>query len=118
MEDHSPRSSHKGQYYSDAHDIGNSGTGTVNINWDEGNYQFITLTGNITFTFSNLQAGGRYLLEIRTGAGGFTVVWPTITWLREAGAAPIIPTAASKTAVLGLSSSDGALVISSYGDNA
>ena len=112
-----PRTAHDGQYYSKFHNKGNSGAGTVNIDWDEGNFQLLTLTGSPTLTFSNMQAGGRYLLKIKTGAGSFSVTWPTITWLRTGGAAPSVPAAASKTAVAAFSY-DGTDIDGSYADNA
>jgi len=99
------------------HDNGNSGSGTVTIDWDNGNSQLLTLTGSPTLAFSNGQSGFRYLLEIRTGAGSFTVTWPTVTWMRSGGTAPTVPTAASKTALVGLSY-NGTTYIGSYGDNA
>jgi len=110
------RKTYDSQYLSAINDLGNSGSGTVTVDWDNGNYQTLTLTGNCTIAFSNGQAGGRYLLEINTGAGGFTVTWPSITWLRSGGVAPTVPTAASKTAVVGLSKNATAY-IGSYGDN-
>lgn len=111
-----PSTEHDSQYYSTVHNKGNSGSGTVTVNWDEGNFQMITLTGNITFAFSNGKAGGRYLLKIKTGAGGFTVNWPAITWLRTSGAAPTVPTAATKVAMVAVSY-DGVDYDGSYADN-
>lgn len=105
-----------GQYYSKIHPIGNSGGGTVTVDWNNGNYQTLTLTGSPTIAFSNGQAGARYLLKIKTGAGGFTVTWPTVNWLRPGGAAPVIPVAASKIAVVGVSY-DGIDYDGSYADN-
>jgi hypothetical protein len=111
------RKTFDGQYVSGPiHDNGNSGSGTVTIDWDNGNSQLLTLTGSPTLAFSNGVSGGRYLLEIRTGAGGFTITWPSVTWMRSGGTAPTIPTAASKTALVGLSY-NGSTYIGSYGDN-
>lgn len=53
------------------------------INWDNGNVQEITLTGNITsLTLSNPVSGARYLLVLKQdGTGGRTVAWPAaIKW--------------------------------------
>lgn len=117
MENHSARVSNEGQYYSKVFDKGNSGSGTVTLNWDDGAVQVLTLTGSPTIAFSSGQAGGRYLLKIKTGAGGFTVTWPIINWIRAAGAAPVVPTAASKIAMVGLFF-DGTDYDGSYADNA
>lgn len=50
----------------------------------------VTLTGNVTFTDS-LGAGESLLLHIDDGTG-FTITWPTITWVNNAGAAPTLAT--------------------------
>lgn len=117
MEVHSARMSSEGQYFSKPVDKENSGSGTVTINWDEGAVQILTLTGSPTIAFSNGQAGARYLLKIKTGAGSFTVTWPTINWIRASGTAPTVPTAASKIALIGLLY-DGADYDATYADNA
>lgn len=104
------------QYFSDAVVLGNSGSGTVTVNWDNGNFQVLTLTGSPTIALSNGQAGGRYLLKIKTGAGGFTVTWPTVNWIRSGGAAPTVPTAASKIALVALAF-DGTDYDATYADN-
>lgn len=109
------RKTYKNQYLSEVHDLGNL-TGTINVDWDNGNFQKGVLTGNTTFTFSNPQGGGRYFLEIDTGAGSFTLTWPTIVWMTSAGAAPVVPTAASKVCSIGLAYS-GSRYTGSYGDN-
>ena len=117
-QDFAGRKTFTGQYVSGPiYDNGNSGSGTVTIDWDNGNSQLLTLTGSPTLAFSNGVSGGRYLLEIRTGAGSFTVTWPAVTWMRSAGAAPTVPTAANKTALVGLSH-NGTTYVGSYGDNA
>jgi len=112
------RKNYTNQYGSGpVHDNGNSGSGTVTIDWDNGNSQLLTLTGSCTLAFSNGQSGFRYLLELRTGAGGFVVTWPTITWMRSGGTAPTVPTAASKTCLVGLSCNGTNSYVGSYGDN-
>lgn len=111
------RKTFTGQYVSGPiHDNGNSGSGTVTVDWDNGNSQLLTLTGSCAIAFSNGISGGRYLLEIRTGAGSFVITWPTVTWMRSGGTAPTVPTAASKTALVGLSY-NGSTYIGSYADN-
>lgn len=113
------RKTFTGQYVSGPiFDNGTSGSGTVTIDWDNGNSQLLTLTGSCTIAFSNGVSGGRYLLEIRTGAGSFVITWPTVTWMRSGGTAPTVPTAASKTALVGLSCNGTGSYVGSYGDNA
>lgn len=66
-----------GQYYSTEFDNGNA-TGTATINWANSNVQYVTLTGNTTFTFTNPGAGSRLILEV---AGAFTPTFPsTLRW--------------------------------------
>lgn len=83
-----------GQYYSPLDDDGNSGA-TITIDWDTGNEHYITLTGNVVLTLSNPKDGGRYVLVINTGAGGFTVTWPaSVLW--SGGVAAVSTLTASK----------------------
>jgi hypothetical protein len=50
---------------------------TTAINWSQGSYARITLTGNVTFTFSGAVDGQRLILEvIQDATGGRTVTWP------------------------------------------
>lgn len=73
---------------------GNSSTAQT-IDWSTGSAQLSTLTGNVTYTFSNPVAGGAYLLRIATGAGSFIATWPgTVKW--PGGSAPTITATASK----------------------
>lgn len=59
------------------YDAGNSGT-TKAINWNNGDQQKVTLTGNVTFSFSNVVAGRTYLLYlVQDGTGGRTCTFPT-----------------------------------------
>lgn len=117
MENHSARVSNEGQYFSKPVVNSVSGSGTVTINWDEGAVYILTLTGSPTIAFSNGQPGARYLLKIKTGAGSFSVTWPTINWIRAGGVVPTVPTESSKIAMIGLFF-DGADYDGSYADNA
>lgn len=75
-------------------DDGNSGTSDT-IDWANGSAHKSTLTGNVTYTFSNPVTGGAYLLKVLTGAGSFTVTWPgTVIW--SGGAAPTVTTTAAR----------------------
>jgi hypothetical protein len=59
------------------YDAGNSGTSKT-INWDNGDQQKVTLTGNVTFAFTNTVAGRAYVLYlVQDGTGGRTCTFPT-----------------------------------------
>ena len=70
-----------GQYFSTKYAAGNTST-ALTINWDNGNVQACTATGNVTFTFSNPKSGGRYMLIITQDAtGSRTYTWPAaVKW--------------------------------------
>lgn len=76
------------RYGSNEYDAGNSGTAQT-ITWSNGMNQKSTLTGNVTYTFSNPTAG-MMRLKIVQGAGPYTITWPTIKW--KGGTAPTIST--------------------------
>ena len=67
-----------------------SGT-SVSLDHSNGAIQTHVLTGNSTYTDA-LQSGEAITLMIDDGAG-FTVTWPTITWVNTSGA--IAPTLAT-----------------------
>lgn len=92
-----------GQVYSPIYDKGNSGTGTVTFNWDDGNKQIITLTGNPTFVFSNPQSGGDYQIIItQDDLGGKSITWPTdIKW--KGGITPTLTGVANSEDVVTIS---------------
>jgi len=70
-----------GQIYSPVNPKGNSST-AVTFNWNDGNIQSVTMTGNATFTFENPQSGASYQIIItQDGTGGRTITWPTIHWV-------------------------------------
>jgi hypothetical protein len=73
--------------------IGNSGT-TQTIALTSGSIQSCTLTGNCVFTMPTATAGKSFILELATGAGGFTAAFTGVIW--PGGTAPAITTAASK----------------------
>ena len=82
------------QYGGSDVDAGNSGSGTLNINWLQGQDQQVLLTGSVTFTFTApLGVSTRLLRLIQDGAGSHTVTWPaTVKW--PGGTAPTLTTAA------------------------
>ncbi len=66
-------------------------TGTsVALDHSNGAIQTHTLTGNTTYVDSILE-GEAITLMIDDGAG-FTVTWPTITWVNNGGVAPSLST--------------------------
>ena len=89
------------QYYSAKYDAGDSST-ALTINWNNGNCQIVTLTDNCTLTFSNPQAGGRYLLELLQDATGSRLVtFPaTVKW--SGSTAPTLTTTAGRTDIITL----------------
>ena len=62
------------------YDNGNSGAAKT-IDWALSNEQLLTMTGNCALTFSNPTPGGRYVLLVSTGAGGFALTFPgAVRW--------------------------------------
>lgn len=52
-------------------------SGAVEINWNQGNTQVITLTGNTTLTFANAKLNSFYtLIVIQDGSGGHSLSFP------------------------------------------
>ncbi len=89
-------------YHLDAteNNAGNSSTAQT-INWANASAQKSTLTGSVTYTFSNPVAGGAYVLRIATGAGTFTTTWPgTVTWLNATNIGPATDAAGSNTLIV------------------
>lgn len=79
------------------HDFGNSSTAQT-IDWSQSSTAKSTLTGNVTYTFSNPVTGGTYALKVNTGAGSFTTTWPAaVHW--TGGTAPTTTATASKVDV-------------------
>lgn len=70
------------------------------INWNNGNNQALTLTGNTTLAFSNPIEGAWYTLFIKQGPGApFTITWPgSVAW--SGGSAPTLTTTAGRTDVV------------------
>lgn len=90
-----------GQVASSINDAGNSGTSKT-INWNDGNVQFVDMTGNVTFTFSNPVSGAAYTLILKQDAtGSRTATWPAgVQW--PGGTAPTLSTAANSIDVVTL----------------
>jgi len=106
----------KGNYHIEPseYDAGNSSTAQT-IDWSNGSAQKSTLTGNVTYTFSNGVTGGAYVLKIATGAGSFTATWPAaVKW--AGGTAPTITTTASRVDLVNFYY-DGTTWFGSYSQN-
>jgi hypothetical protein len=90
-----------GQYGSTTVAAGNSSTSKT-LDWDDGNTQLLTLTGNCTLTLSNPKDGFRYLIALlQDGTGTRTVTWPSaVKW--QAGTAPTLSTTAGKCDIVTL----------------
>lgn len=90
-----------GQYFSTRYSAGNSST-AITLDFNNGNVQFVTMTGNCTFTLSNPKSGGRYILELlQDGTGSRTATWPaTVKW--SGGTTPTLTTTAGRTDIITL----------------
>lgn len=77
-----------GQVSSALKAIGTGGA-TKTIDWNEGNVQSVTLSANLTFTFTNPVTGAGYVLKITQDTTARTITWPaTVKW--AGGAAPTL----------------------------
>jgi hypothetical protein len=76
--------------------------GGVNIDWNEGNNQAITMTGNIALTCTNMQPGSWYTLELKQDATGSRIItsWPAEVEWPEATVPPL-STPAGRTDLFG-----------------
>lgn len=63
--------------------------GTV-IDWSQSPVQYLTLPGNVTFTFSNSVDGESITVILSNVATNYTVIWPTLLWPN--GATPTMTT--------------------------
>ncbi len=95
-------------------DDGNSSTADT-IDWSTGSAHKSTLTGNVTYTFSNPVTGGAYVLKILTGAGSFSTTWPgNVKW--PGGITPTITSTAARLDLVNLYY-DGTNYYGSYTQN-
>lgn len=93
--------------------IGNI-TGATTIDFDvRGNYISATLTGNVTFTFSNLRVGTTYVLLLsQDGTGGHTITWPAgLRW--PGGVTPTFNTTASRVSMVTVTPVSGSIALGS-----
>lgn len=83
-------------------------TGATTLNLANGNVFNLTLTGNVTFTFSGATSGKACAFSVyikQDGTGSRTVTWPTVKW--AGGVAPTLTTTANAIDVLVFESLDG-----------
>lgn len=85
----------------DVTDDGNSGTSKT-INWGSGNRHKLTLTGNVTLTFTAPSGDAVLsLILVQDGTGSRLVTWPSsVKW--PGGTAPTLSTGASKVDIVTL----------------
>lgn len=82
-----------------SHRAGGNATGATTHDLSLGDTTGYTLTGNVTFTFTNPTAGHYYTFVLtQDGTGSRLVTWPTIKWV--GGTAPTLSTAASKIDII------------------
>jgi hypothetical protein len=77
--------------------IGNSGTAKT-LDLTSGTYQTVTMTGNCTFTMPAIVAGKSFILEVNSGAGGFTGTFTSVKWPNNG--APTLTSTASRWDIL------------------
>lgn len=83
-------------------------TGATTLNLSNGNVFDVTLTGNVTFTFSGATASKACAFSLyrrQDATGGRTVTWPAS--VRWSGGAPTLTTAANSTDILVFETIDG-----------
>jgi len=91
----------QGQGYSERNTVTIAATTTVDFN--DGNVHYLNLSTNITtLNLNNPVAGGCYMLEIKQGAGPYTISWPaTIKWVNNS-AAPTLTATSGRTDIISL----------------
>lgn len=88
----------KATYYN----AGNSGVSKT-LSWNDGNSQKCTLTGNVTFTFTNPVAGSWYSLElVQDATGGRSITFPSSVRWTNNSVAPTLDTTANRFTLITL----------------
>jgi hypothetical protein len=79
--DNNAKMAAKGQYYS-VSNPNSTVSATATIDWSKGNTQRIGITQTTTLAFSNIKAGGRYILEVQQDeTGSRAITWPSsVVW--------------------------------------
>lgn len=91
----------QGQGYSERNSPTVAATTTVDFN--TGNVHYLNLSTNITtLTLSNPVAGACYMLEIKQGAGPYSITWPaTVKWVNNSSA-PTLTATSGRTDIISL----------------
>jgi hypothetical protein len=66
----------------------------ITLNLANGTVQILTLTGSPTITMPAAVAGKSFIIQLKTGAGSYSVTWTTVKW--PGGTAPTITSTASR----------------------
>ncbi len=97
-------------------EVGTANTSTAyTISLSNGSIQYLTLTGNCTYTFPTPVAGQSFtLIQKQDGTGGRTVTWPaSVKW--PGGTAPTLTSTASKADKFIFTAIDGSSWLGSNG---
>ena len=89
-------------------------TGATALDFDaRGNYISATLTGNVTFSVSNMRVGTTYMLFLsQDGTGGRTLTWPAgIRW--AGGVTPTFNTTAARCSLVTLTPFSASVALAS-----
>lgn len=81
--------------------IGDSGS-SVSVDWSNGASQFVTLSNNATFSFSNAVAGNTYYLRIQQGGYGNKQAYLPSNIVWNSGSVPVISVNSWTIDVIGL----------------
>ena len=88
---------------------GSQSTG-YNLNWDNGNIQKLTLTGNLAFSATNISDGTTYILKlVQDGSGNRTATWTSSQFEWPNGTAPTLSTGANDVDIITFVAMDGVL---------
>ena len=96
------------QNYTEVIEANATATGATALNIEEANVHKVTLTGNVTFSFTNVPEGGLTPLTIilvQDATGGYTTTWPSgLLW--EGGTEPTLVTTAASISIVTLFTDD------------
>lgn len=64
-----------------------TGSGAITLDFAEGNYQRVQVSGNTTFAFTNLPSSGIFwgFFLVLVNGGGKTINWPSVNWVLADG---------------------------------
>lgn len=85
--------------FTSEYDNGTTSSNTT-IDWKNGNNQVITLSGDVTLSFSNMGVGHKQLRIVQDSTGGRSVTLPTGKW--PGGTAQSLSTSANAEDILSI----------------